>query len=496
MKGLAGGKSRLLPAFDSHARSALCLAMLGDLLEALIAAERVDRVAVVTPDREVERMARRQGAEVVLYEPPGLNRSLEYAAQALRLAADEPLLVVLGDLPGAAPEEIDKLFESLDRLGGRGAVLAPASDGGSAALLRAPHDILPPHFGANSAQAHREHAAQRAIPWHEQALPSLSLDLDDANDLDDFLRATPSAGRPRGARTRAFLAAHHGAAARATQGLDERSSASGAREDRAADGTNDEDPARVKIDPEGIRLVALQGVPIVREGDDLAALIGQAADAQGLALSGGVLVVCQKIVSKAEGRVVRLSEVEPSDEARRIAAEDDKDARQVEVVLRESARIVRRGGGVLIVETHHGFVCANAGVDLSNAPDDDSAVLLPVDSDASAARLREGLIARGAADLGVIVSDTFGRPWREALVDVAIGCAGVTPIADERGGTDLGGRELQVTTMATADQLATAAGLLMEKSRGIPAVWVSGVDALGEGSAQDLLRDPERDLFR
>ena len=252
----------------------------------------------------------------------------------------------------------------------------------------------------------------------------------------------------------------------------------------------------VEIAPDGVRLRALTRVPLVQPGDDLAAIIASTAAEQGLALAGGVLVVAQKVVSKAEGRVVALSEVEPSGEAQRIAREDDKDPRQVELVLRESTRIVKRGGGVLIVETHHGFVCANAGVDLSNAPDAESAVLLPVDPDASAARLLAGLEAHGARDLAVVVSDTFGRPFREALVDVAIGCAGLAPIADERGGADLGGRELRVTTMATADQLAAAAGLLMEKTRGIPAVLVSGVRAPGSGSARALLRDPERDLFR
>jgi coenzyme F420-0:L-glutamate ligase/coenzyme F420-1:gamma-L-glutamate ligase len=248
--------------------------------------------------------------------------------------------------------------------------------------------------------------------------------------------------------------------------------------------------------PTGLRLSPLPGIPSVRAGDDLAALVLAAAARAGLALAGGHLVVCQKVVSKAEGRTVALAEVEPSEAARRIAAEDAKDPRHVELVLRESRRVVRRGHGVLVCETHHGFVCANAGVDLSNAPSDGVAVLLPLDPDASAQRLRDQLVARGAGPLGVVVSDTFGRPWREGLVDVALGCAGFAPITDWRGRPDLVGRELQVTATATADQLAAAAGLLMHKDAGIPAVWIEGVALEGAGRVRDTLRAPELDLFR
>lgn len=242
----------------------------------------------------------------------------------------------------------------------------------------------------------------------------------------------------------------------------------------------------------GIRLRPLPGLPAVREGDDLAGLLRDAAARTGLELAGRVLVVAQKVVSKAEGRVVALADVEPSAEARRIAAEDGKDPRHVEVVLRETARVVRHGHGVLICETHHGFVCANAGVDLSNAPGPDHAVLLPRDPDASARRLRNALPGRPA----VVVSDTFGRPWREGLVDVAIGCAGLAPLADLRGTRDWTGRGLEVTAMATPDQLAAAAGLLMAKDAGLPAVVVEGVPPAGDGALRDLLRDPDTDLFR
>lgn len=249
--------------------------------------------------------------------------------------------------------------------------------------------------------------------------------------------------------------------------------------------------------PEPIRLVALPGIPAVQPGDDLPALIRAAAQRASIPLTNGALVVAQKIVSKAEGRIVALSDVTPSSEALELAAEGGHDPRHLEVVLRETARIVRRGHGVTISETKHGFVCANAGVDLSNAPAPDTAVLLPLDPDASARALREALLADGGAfPLAVIISDTFGRPWREGLVDVALGSAGIEPICDWRGKSDLGGRELRATATATADQLAAAAGLLMQKDAGTPAVWIEGIEIEGDGDIRETLRDPDTDLFR
>lgn len=245
-----------------------------------------------------------------------------------------------------------------------------------------------------------------------------------------------------------------------------------------------------------IRLIPLSGMPEVASGADLAALLHDASERAGVVLDSGVLVVCQKVVSKAEGRTVALADVAPSEEARRLASVDDKDPRVIEIVLRESVRIVRHGRGVLICETRHGYVCANAGVDLSNAPGPETAVLLPLDPDASAAKLLGELQGRGAGRIAVVVSDTFGRPWREGLVDVALGCAGIAPIDDQRGGRDRSGRELVVTTPATADQLAAAAGLLMQKDAGVPAVWVEGVPVGGDGSIREILRKPEEDLFR
>ena len=234
----------------------------------------------------------------------------------------------------------------------------------------------------------------------------------------------------------------------------------------------------------------VEGLPEIREGDDLAALVSDRAELR----DGDVLVVAQKAVSKAEGRTVRLAEIEASAEARELAA--DHDPRQLEVILREAARLVRTRPPLVIAETRHGFVCASAGVDASNAPERDMVVLLPEDPDASAARIREGVSARTGAEVGVIVSDSFGRAWRQGTTDVAIGIAGVRPLLDLKGLRDPTGYELHATVIAVADELAGAAELVMGKTAGVPAAVIRGVDVLGEGSARELVMPPDRNLFR
>jgi coenzyme F420-0:L-glutamate ligase/coenzyme F420-1:gamma-L-glutamate ligase len=245
-----------------------------------------------------------------------------------------------------------------------------------------------------------------------------------------------------------------------------------------------------------ITLVPLEGIPAIAPGDDLALLLAEAVR-RGGGSDGDLLVVCQKAVSKAEGRVVRLDEVQASSAAERIAREIEKDPRVVEVILAETRRIVRMDQKHLIVETRQGYVCANAGVDESNSLDASTVILLPEDADASAARLREELRAHTSLDLPILITDTFGRPWREGLVEVAIGVSGFLPMLDFRGKRDLGGRELFHTVVAVADELAAAAGLLMEKDRGIPAVLVRGYPfQRGAGRAAELLRERSKDLFR
>jgi coenzyme F420-0:L-glutamate ligase / coenzyme F420-1:gamma-L-glutamate ligase len=244
-----------------------------------------------------------------------------------------------------------------------------------------------------------------------------------------------------------------------------------------------------------VRVLGLRGVPELREGDDLAALIVDASAPHGGLRNGDVVVVAQKAVSKVEGRIVSLDAVEPSDGARELAG-PDADPRHLEVILRETRRIVRSRPPLVIAETRHGYVCASAGVDASNAPGAGMLVLLPVDPDASAHRLRERLLELAGAEVGVIVSDSFGRPWRQGTVDVALGVAGVTALRDLRGRLDAAGYELQSTQIAVADELASAAELVLGKTDGVPAAIVRGVDAAGQGRGADLVMPPERDLFR
>jgi len=249
--------------------------------------------------------------------------------------------------------------------------------------------------------------------------------------------------------------------------------------------------------PPRYEVIGIEGLPEINQGDDLGRLIADAAARQGTPLVGrDLLVVSQKIISKSEGRMVRLSDVIPSPAARAIAAEIERDPRLTEVILGESRRIVRKDKGVLIVETHHGFVCANAGVDQSNV-DADTACLLPEDADRSAATLRARLRDLTGHDLAIIVADTFGRPWREGLVNVAVGLSGLEPIVSYLGQEDPAGHVLQATILALADELAGAAEPVMGKLDRVPVAIVRGLDwPRGEGSSRALLRDPARDLFR
>lgn len=247
-----------------------------------------------------------------------------------------------------------------------------------------------------------------------------------------------------------------------------------------------------------IAIIGIAGMPEVRPGDDLLRLILDAAAAQGLAFADGdALVVAQKVVSKAEGRLVELAAVEPSPFARQIAEASGKDARVVEVVLREARRIVRMDRGVIICETRHGFVCANAGVDASNVERTGFVSLLPEDPDASAAEIRRHVQDVTGADVAVVISDTFGRPWREGHVNVAVGLAGMEPLLRYAGRTDPAGYELRITSMAVADELAAAAELAMGKLDRVPAVLIRGYRyPPGCGTARQLVRSAERDMFR
>jgi coenzyme F420-0:L-glutamate ligase/coenzyme F420-1:gamma-L-glutamate ligase len=243
-----------------------------------------------------------------------------------------------------------------------------------------------------------------------------------------------------------------------------------------------------------LRVIPFRGIPELEEGDDLGALLVEASSRAGGFDPGDVLVVAQKAVSKVEGRVVHLGDVEPSARARSLAA--GADPRRLEVILGEARELVRTRPPLVIAETRQGFVCASAGVDASNAKGPDTLVLLPVDPDASAARLRDRIAKLSGVEVGVIVSDSFGRAWRLGTTDVALGVAGIPAILDLDGQLDSVGYELHATQIAVADEIAGAAQLVMGKTDGIPAAIVRGLRLSGEGSGADLLMPRERDLFR
>ncbi|MGB8004909.1 MAG: coenzyme F420-0:L-glutamate ligase [Gaiellaceae bacterium] len=232
------------------------------------------------------------------------------------------------------------------------------------------------------------------------------------------------------------------------------------------------------------------GLPEIEAEEDLAVLVSAKVELE----DGDVVVLAQKIVSKAEGRVVQLADVVPSAEAIEIAG--DGDARRIEVILREAARVVRVRPPLVIAETTHGFIAASAGVDTSNAPAPDMLVLLPVDPDASAAQLRERFRELTGKTVGVLITDSFGRPWRQGTIDVALGAAGIEVLRDLRGTRDRVGYELHATMIAIGDEIASAAELVMGKTDGIPAAVVRGLEVAGTGSAHDLVIPEGRDLFR
>jgi coenzyme F420-0:L-glutamate ligase/coenzyme F420-1:gamma-L-glutamate ligase len=240
-----------------------------------------------------------------------------------------------------------------------------------------------------------------------------------------------------------------------------------------------------------ISIIPVRGLPEIREGDDLGALIAGHAEPA----DGDVVVVAQKVVSKSEGRIIRIDSLEPSAKAIELAG-DERDPREVEAVLREAKQIIRERGPLVIAQTHHGFICASAGVDHSNAPEPGTLVLLPLDPDASARAIRDRIRELAEKTVAVVVTDSFGRPFRQGTTDVAIGVAGLQPILDLRGTTDRIGYELRSSRVATADEIAAAADLARGKAEGVPVVLVRGLRIEGDGTAQELVIEPELDLFR
>ncbi len=251
--------------------------------------------------------------------------------------------------------------------------------------------------------------------------------------------------------------------------------------------------------PPEIRAVGIEGLPEVQAGDDLAVQIIDAAAAQGTPIEDGdVVVVTQKIVSKAEGRVMTIDEVEASPLAVAITEGHRRDPRHTEMILRESRRVVRMDRGVIISETYHGYICANAGIDASNIPGDNAICLLPVDPDASARRIRDTIRERLGVDAAVLVSDTFGRPWRNGAINVSIGVAGFNPVISYVGEFDPHGNELHTTTIAVADELAATAELVTGKLLGVPVALIKGYpyERMEDADSRTIVRDPDKDLFR
>jgi coenzyme F420-0:L-glutamate ligase/coenzyme F420-1:gamma-L-glutamate ligase len=239
-----------------------------------------------------------------------------------------------------------------------------------------------------------------------------------------------------------------------------------------------------------VELIPVGGLPEIRRDDDLAALVAERIDLR----DGDVVVVAQKVVSKVEGRIVRIDDLEPSAKARELAG-DERDPREIEAILREAKQIIRERGPLVIAQTRHGFICASAGVDHSNAPEPGTLVLLPVDPDRSARQLRDRFRDLTSQTVGVIVTDSFGRPFRQGTTDVAIGVAGVQAIVDLRGTRDRIGYELRSSRVAIADEIAAAADLARGKAEGVPVVVVRGLQLDGDGTAQELVIEPELDLF-
>lgn len=459
-KGFAEAKGRLAGALTPGARRALAEAMLEDVLAALVQAG-LDEIVVVTPDPETAGVARRAGV-TLLEEPEACGHT---AAVALGLAhalgrGARVLLTVPGDLPLLTAEEVRAILAALGPA--PAAVFVPSRNGlGTNAACLTPPEAVPLRFGEPSFADHLAAARARGIEPVVLELPGAALDLDGPEDLALLLEP------PGVSRTLARLRA-----------LGVRLPASAAR------------PPRLEV-------IGVAGLPEVRPGDDLGRLIVEAARDQGTPLQArDILVVSQKVVSKAEGRLVRLEEVVPSPVAEELARGLKRDPRLVEVILRESRRIVRMDKGILITETHHGWICANAGVDQSNLA---AGVVscLPLDPDASARRLVERVHRLTGLGVAAIVADTFGRPWREGLTNVAIGVAGLAPLRSYLGMTDPAGYTLQATLLAAADELAGAAELVMGKVERVPVAVVRGYPwEPSEAPAQLLIRPPERDLFR
>lgn len=451
MKDPAEAKTRLAGTLEFDARERLALTLFENTLTFLVRTYGADRVGVVTPSQRIAELAQTAGAAVIDDDRSGgINGAAALAARWAKQSGASTLMIVHADIPVLDESEFRQTEEASNA---HDVVIAGSADGGTNAILVTPPDAISYCFGRDSAAAHEKAARAMGRSSVVLKLPHLSRDIDRPADL-----------------------ATHPELAEVAVGA----------------GASD------------FHAFAVAGLPEVVEGDDPSQLIADALDRQGETLKAGdIVVVAQKIVSKAEGRLKTLSAYVPSSKAGEIAAKTGKDARKVEAILQESDEILRTRdeahGGLIITRHKQGWVCANAGIDESNivGGDGENILLLPEDPDASAQRIRAALEQRFGVSPGVIISDTFGRPWRNGLVNIAIGVAGVPALIDWAGRPDAYGRVLAVTMPAFADELAAAAGLLMAKDAGIPVVVMRGLKWFEkpEASARDVLRPVSQELF-
>lgn len=446
MKDPATAKTRLSPVLANDARERLALLLFENTLQFFKRTHPGGPIGVVTASQETAAIGKKYGASVIEETGTGgINAAASCAGEwAIGIGAAS-LLVVHADIATLVDEEVDRLLAARER---HQVVIGVSADGGTNALLLTPPDAIPFCYGRNSANAHEAAARKSGRSWEKLQLAYLSRDIDTPQDLRAHFETSRS--------------------------------------------------------PADAECFAVATIPEVAAGDDVATLIVEALVRTHRALAAGdIVVIAQKIVSKSEGRLVPAKQFQPSQQAIALATEIGKDPYKVEAILSESSDVIRARrqppDGLLITRHRHGWICANAGIDESNLGDgrDGMLLLLPKDPDASARAIRAGLEAKYGAPIGVIVSDTFGRPWRNGLVNVAIGTAGVPAIVDWAGRKDAYGRSLKATLPAFADEIAAAAGLLMQKDAGLPVIVLRGLEweAAPASSARDVLRPVAQELF-
>ena len=472
IRSIEGSKSRLGGPLDAEEREALVTGMLARTIRAARDVASIASVVVVSPDASALRIAESLGATPLRQSSGGLNDGLGQA-QAWALDDGATAIIVLpADLPNVGPDALERFIAGASGSAGAPAdlraaglvALVPDRHGeGTNLLLVAPPGLIPFTFGPASRARHSAAAASARATVVELSGP-LGLDLDTPDDLllIDFEQLEHEGRR------------------------------------LLADGS----AVGVTAAPTSLWVIPLVGIPEVVPGTDLPGLLAAAIAATPGVLplhEDDVLVVTQKIVSKAEGAIVDLDPIVPRPEAIAFAEQWDRDPRQVEVVLQQARRVIRMANGVVIVETKHGFICANGGIDASNVGPASGHIvtLLPEDSDASAAGIRARIRDDHGVDVPVIISDSFGRPWRWGIVDVAIGVSGLHPLEDLRGRRDADGRVMHSTVRAVADEIASAVELTLGKTAGRPAAIVRGASPpRGEGSIREALMPAEFDLFK